>query len=334
MTIGRNIDVALVDHLGESANTTCRLLRIAPVGVTPFGITTLDRDVPFDDGDGLIIYRARRGYTASQQVGSADLSVENSEAEALLAEYPFDGVTLEMVRRGVLDDARFVEYLVNYLDEDTSSKVILGTGTIGELRVDKNLRVYIERRSLTQTLKQKSIIEAGSVNCRAAFCDERCKIDMAPLWSSGVVSDVGAETDRTFSFDASPSSSFSAEFSYVPGVVYWRTGANAGRSYEIESADVDSSFAMTVSLQFPTEEPIADGDEFDIRPDCNKEWGPNGTDLQGTVNNCLYWNNRLNFRGEPFRPVADSAALGVPGGPGGGTSGTGSTNNTQSVGDA
>lgn len=322
--IGRTIDVALVEHLGESATTTCRCLKITPVGVAPFGITTLDRDVIFDDGSGPMVYRARRGYTASQQVASADLSVDNSEAEALLAEYPLDGVTLEMIRRGVLDDARFIEYLINYLAEDTG-KAILGSGTIGELRADKNLRVFIERRSLTQTLKQRSIIELGSVNCRAAFGDERCKYPIDTLWSSGVVADVGFEADRTFSFDASPSSSFSAEFSYVPGVVYWRTGANAGRSYEIESTDVDSSGLMTVSLQFPTEELIAAADEFDIRPDCNKEWGPNGVELLGTVNNCLYWENRPNFRGEPFRPVADSAALGIPGGAGGGTSGTGAT---------
>jgi uncharacterized phage protein (TIGR02218 family) len=330
VTIGRTIDLALVEHLGESGNTTCRLLRIAPVGIAAFGITTLDRDVSFDDGDGLIVYRARRGYTASAQVGSADLSVENSEAEALLAEFPLDGVTMDQIRRGVHDDAKFVEYLINYQATDFG-KAILGSGTIGELRADKDLRVFIERRSLTQTLKQKSIIEVGSVNCRDPFGGPRCKYPVETLWSSGVVASVGFETDRTFTFDASPSSSFTSTYTYVPGLVYFRTGANAGRTYEIESADVDSSGLMTVTFEHPTEEAIAENDEFDIRPDCDKTWGPNGVDLLGTVNNCLYWGRRLNFQGEPFRPVADSAAMSIPGGGGGGISGTGSTN-TQTVG--
>jgi uncharacterized phage protein (TIGR02218 family) len=333
VTIGRVIDLALVEHLGEAGTTTCRLLRIAPVGIAAFGITTLDRDVPFDDGDGLIVYRARRGYTPSAQVGSSDLSVENSEAEALLAEFPLDGVTMEQIRRGVHDDAHFVEYLVNYQATDYG-KAILGSGTIGELRADKELRVFIERRSLTQTLKQKSIIEVGSVSCRDPFGGPRCKYPVETLWSSGVVLDVGFEADRTFSFDAAQTSSFSASYSYVPGLVYFRTGANAGRTYEIESADVDSSGLMTVSLAHPTEEPIADTDEFDIRPDCDKWWGPNGTDLGGTKNNCLYWNNRLNFQGEPFRPVADSASMAIPGGGGGGLSGIGGTQTTSPEEDA
>lgn len=321
--IGRTIPVALVEHLGESATTTCRCLLIKPVGVTPFGITTLDRDVIFDDGDGPVTYRARRGYTASAQVGSADLSVENSEAEALLAEYPLDGVTPEMIRRGVLDDARFVEYLINYQAAEDGA-AIMGSGTIGELRAEKGLRVFIERRSLTQTLKQKSIIELGSVSCRAGFGDERCKYPVDTLWDAGSVYSVGEEADRTFSVELTSGMTHSGDY-YVPGLVRWTTGANAGRSYEIESAEVDSSGLLTISLSFPTEDLIEATDEFDFRPDCNKEWGPDGVDLLGTVNNCLYFSNRPNFRGEPKRPVADSASLSTPGGPGGGSSGAGST---------
>lgn len=325
MTIGRSIDLALVEHLGGTSTTVWRCMKITPAGLSPFGITTGDRDVLFDDGFGPLWYRARRGYTASAQVGSADLSVENSEAEALLAEYPLeqDGVTLEMVRTGILDGARFVEYLINYLADD-NGKAILASGTIGEIRSDKGLRAFIERRSLTQTLKQKSIIEAGSVDCRAKFGDERCKFPVDTLWDSGVVDTVGAEADLTFSF--APSSGAIAEDGYYsPGVVYWTTGANAGRTHEIDTFTIDSSGAATVTLVHAAQDLIAANDHFDIRPDCDYTWGPDGIDLQGTRNNCLYYNNRANFRGEPKRPVADSAVLGVPGGPGGGTGGTGST---------
>lgn len=334
MTIGRNIDIALVEHLGGSGKTICRVLLIDPVQASPFGITTLDRDITLDFGSGPITFRAKRGYTASQQVGSSDLSVENSEAEALLAEFPLDGVTMDMIRRGELDDARFVEYLVNYQDIETTSHAVLGSGTLGELRADKELRVFIERRSLTQTLKQKSIIELGSISCRDPFGGARCKYPVDTLWSSGRVLSVGFETDRTFTFDATQSSNFTSNYTYVPGLVYFTSGANAGRTYEIESADTDSSGMMTVSFAHPTEEAIAENDEFDIRPDCDKTWGPNGVSLNGTVNNCLYWENRLNFQGEPFRPVADSASMSIPGGGGGGLSGIGGTQTTAPEADA
>jgi uncharacterized phage protein (TIGR02218 family) len=314
MTIGRTIPIALAVDLIRNATTTCRVLLITPVGVAQFGITSLDRDVVFDG----VTCRARRGYTPSSQVGSADLSVENSEAEALLAEYPLDGVTAEMVNRGVLDDARFVEYLINYLAPEKGG-VIIGSGTLGELRIDKGLRVYLERRSLTQTLKQKGIIELGSVNCQAKHGDERCKFPVDTLWDSGTVGTVGAETNRTFSFSLSSGMGDESGF-YVPGLVYWTDGENAGRTYEVESFEVDSSGLASVTFAFPTEADIAANDHFNIRPDCTKEWG-----VPGQLNTCLYYNNRPNFRGQPKRPVADSAALSVPGGSKGGASGTGTT---------
>lgn len=317
---GRNIPIALRTHFARAATTSCRILRIAPVkaGLAPFGMTTLDRDVTVNNGQGAIVYRHRRGYVSSAQVASADLSVDNSEAQALIAEYPMDGITLGMIKRGALDGARYVEYLLNY-QSPTDGLIVIGSGTLGEIRAEKGLSAFIELRSLSQTLKQNSIIELGSTTCRAAFGDERCKVDISVLWDSGTVDSVGFEADRTFSLALSSGMAPDEGF-YVPGMLLWTSGANEGRSFEIDSYEVDSSGAVTMSLRFPTDELIAVNDEFDIRPDCNKSWGGDGT-----INNCLAYNNRPNFRGEPLRPVADSAVLSVPGGASGGTSGAGST---------
>lgn len=76
----RNVPAALAQHLKSAATTTCFLLQIVPRRADAFGITTLNRDVEYDDGTLALTYRAKRGYTASDTVTKSDLSVNNAEA--------------------------------------------------------------------------------------------------------------------------------------------------------------------------------------------------------------------------------------------------------------
>jgi hypothetical protein len=71
------------------------LIRIAPVrlGYGVVGITTLDRDVVYDDGDGPITYYAAVGYTASNYVGTADFTVDNAETTSLFPEFDIPQLT-------------------------------------------------------------------------------------------------------------------------------------------------------------------------------------------------------------------------------------------------
>lgn len=288
---GRVIPVDLVNHLRGAATTTCRLFKVMAVDDAPFGLTSHDTDITYDG----LTYKAKRGYNPNAIEASADMSVDNSDMRVLLAEFVFDGFTADAIARGVYDDARFTEYLVNYLDL-AAGHVILNSGFIGKVRVVDGLLCFPEMRSLTQTLKQKSVIEKGSNNCRAAFGDERCKIDTDPLWSNRTVTLVGAETDRTFTVGGTSP----ADDAWKPGLFEFFTGDNAGRTYEIET-----NTAGAITLLIPTEKPIQVGDTGRVRPDCTKLWdGPNS---------CNTYNNRLNFRGEPWRPVADTASLMVPG---------------------
>jgi uncharacterized phage protein (TIGR02218 family) len=166
-----------------------------------FGLTSLDADVTYDDtsGDGNVTYRAKRGFTPLDLDTSADLSVDNTEASGLLAEYPADGVTAEGIARGDYDGARFIQYLVNYEDL-TMGHVIIDSGQVGQIKMIDDATCKIELRSLTQILKQNSIIELTSITCRAKFGDERCKMPLD--WYNGTVDTVGAETDREFTIDA------------------------------------------------------------------------------------------------------------------------------------
>lgn len=86
---------------------------------------------------------------------------------------------------------------------------------------------------------------------------------------------------------------------YTGGVLTFLTGDNAGRSIETKrTTNLGSGlieFEMFLSLPFP----FAIGDEFFVAPGCDKRY-------QAT---CIpKFNNRLNFRGEPFLPGQDFLA--------------------------
>lgn len=302
--------------------TLCRLLKVSPIGQTPFGITSLNRDIVFDDGNGAITYRAACGYTPSDIVTKTDLSVNNSEADSLLAQYPMDGVTAEAISESLYDGAPYIEMLIDY--EDTAAGFgILGSGNIGQITTQDGLACKVELRSLIQVLKQTNMIELTSITCRAKFGDNQCKIGL--VWYRGIVTAVGSETDRTFSFgvpDPDSAGYTSAEEQYLtsagyvfpaphtfsdgnvygffePGIVHWTSGDYVSKESEIESFDYATN-TVTLSIPVPTE--IQVGDTFNIRADCAKSKAM-----------CIErYSNIVNFRGEPEIPLGTGTDLQSP----------------------
>ena len=304
----RAIPIAMVPNLKDAAPRWADIWKIMPVapGVPMLGLTNWDVTIAFDDlsGDGVVQYKAKRGYNTYAMASTADLAVDNSQMEVLIAEYEVDGITADAIRRGSYDDAKFIRYQVNPEDLTAGRYIILGSGSIGRLSNVDGLTGVIETRSLTQILKQKSVIEHGSNSCRVVkFGDERCKLDIGPLWADADVDTVGAESDRVFTVTGAGLTATDA--AYWPGLFEFYTGNNAGRSYEVESFDVVAG-VMTVTLAIPTETPIQATDTGRIRPDCTRLWSGH--------NSCETYANRPNYRGEPFRPVSESEQLMAPGG--------------------
>lgn len=296
----RHIPAELQAHLDQAATTTTRLLRVSLSNGFVYGLSMLDRDIVYDDGNGPITYVATNGFNQSTIASDTGYSVANAEGYALLSN-EIAGIELADVEAGVLDDAQWVCYLVNFEDLTARRHVLLDAGDIGEVRVKDGLVWLPELMSYIQRLKQP-VGGVWSRTCRAIFgtpasSQTGCGIKLTTLWASGEVTAVGTETNRTFTGDVLTNDSPGPPL--VPGRVQFLTGANAGREWAIEERD-----GLTVTLAEPTNYPIQVGDTYRVRPDCGKRY----------VEDCItVWSNGINFKGEPHIPVGDSTAVQAPG---------------------
>lgn len=297
------ISVALQAHLNQPDTTTCRLLKITLKSGLIHGLTTLDRDVEYDDGtdtSGEVTYVATNGCEITDIASDLGYSVDNSEGYALVSD-DVPGVTTEMVEAGELDDAQWIVYLVNYEDL-TMGHVILDAGDVGQVRTRFGMVWMPELLSYAMRLRQP-VGSVDSKTCRAIFgtpADSQtgCGVDIEPLWVYGEVLSVGAEADRTFTGDAiTDSSQMIAPF---PGRVQFLTGANAGKEFAVE--EFDSSDTVTLSETTPYLMVV--GDTYRIRPDCRKRY----------IEDCIgLWSNGPNFKGEPYIPIGDASQIQTPG---------------------
>lgn len=310
----RHIPSALQSHLDSGQTTVTFLLRIDPVqpGFSSYGITELDRDVTYDDGQSELDYLSPIGMIPSAIAASSDLSVDNAEFAHLLPEYDVP-VSEADIRAGAYDYARFSVYLVNY-EALSMGHVELLSGTIGQVSIrDDGLSFVNELRSLSARLKQ-SICEKDSLTCRATFGSQPagsaingpierfpCGFDATALLEAGTVASVGLESTLTFTLD-----SFAHPADYLaPGIVKFLTGLNAGRTFEISSNTAGGEITLAHETPFP----ISAGDTLVYRRDCNKHARDAG---KGCIS---HWGADwvLHFRGEPDIPIGDAGAMETPG---------------------
>lgn len=285
----KTITSSLQAHKAQQATTLCKLMRMERLDGTVLGFTDLDENIVYDDGDGAVVYDASQGMLPSTIAMQGALSVENAEVAGLLADLD-TGIEPEDVRAGLYDYAKLRIYLVNYEDLSMGHEW-LGAGSLGECTIQDG-RVISEYRGLAQPLKQ-NVCELYSTTCRAQYGDERCG---APLvWEEGEVTALGVDPTSEFFISTTQADGY-----YVPGVIQFLSGKNAGRPVEVIKYENNQ-----VSLLLPLYYPPQVGDTYQIRIDCPK-----------TIEGCSdprrdRW--PLYFRGEPLIPVADSQAIQTPG---------------------
>lgn len=313
--MGRQIPLSLQSHLAQEATTTCLLLRIDPEqpNVPGYGVTTLDVDVRYDDGDGLRLYSASIGSQPTVVQESSDLSVDNAESLSLMPEFDVP-ISEADIRAGSYDFARFTLYLVDY--QDLTSHVTLQSGTLGRVTIDDTGLSFVnELRGLSAELKQ-SICEKDSLTCRAIFGSQPesdssgaptqrfpCGVDAQALLVAGTVTSVGLENTLTFTVGGFTMGADDLN----PGMTFWVTGLNAGKSYEIDT----NTAGGEISLAHEAAWPIQVGDQLMYRVDCNKQ----ARDTDKGCKSPIRWGDDwvLHFRGEPDIPIGDAGAMETPG---------------------
>lgn len=315
--MGRYIPIELKDHKQSGTTTTCKLLRIDPVqpGYSSYGITNLDRDVIYDDGNGELTYWAAVGAQPSVLQGSSDLGVDNAESVSLMPEFDIPGLGEADIRAGAYDNAKFALYEVNY-DALSMGHVTLRAGTIGQVTIDANGLSFVnELRGLSAQLRQ-SVCEKDSLTCRAPYGSQPagsmipgpinrfpCGKDATAELITGVVTAVGLENTLTFTIG-----SFALGTDALsPGQVKFLSGLNAGKTFEVDS----NTSGGVITLAHETPFAIQEDDEVEYRGDCNKI-------ARDTEKGCAaphHWGPEwvLHFRGEPDIPIGDAGAMETPG---------------------
>ena len=97
-------------------------------GSNYLGFTNHDNDIVYD-GD---TYAALSGYTPSEAPASVDLNVDTTEILGMLIA---SGIDSADVLSGVLDGATFELFLVNWRDPDGDGRILMSTGTIGDVKL-------------------------------------------------------------------------------------------------------------------------------------------------------------------------------------------------------
>lgn len=289
----RKIPPALKAHLAQPVTTTCRLLRFMLSDGRVFGITTLDVPVLHEG----VVYSSVNGFNSSVIASDTGLSVDNGEAMALLSAN-VSGITAGMVVAGELDNAQWRMLLVNYKDLSMGAAVLDG-GDVGQVSLRDGMAYMPELLSYAMRLRQ-SIGHYDSRTCRAIFGTEPnsqtgCGVDAEALWESATVTGVGEERRLVFS----TSDLIGHAENLVPGRIRWVTGENqGGRLYQIEAFGDGTG---TLSLFEPLPFDVQLGDQFQVRPDCNK-----------LPSQCAGYGNFINFKGEPLIPVGDGVEVLTP----------------------
>jgi uncharacterized phage protein (TIGR02218 family) len=273
--MAKTVSSALAQHLAGEVTTLATCWQITRRDSLVLGFTDHVRDLIVDG----VTYRAASGYTRTAIRGTADLAVDNLDVESVFSD---DGITEEDLRVGKYDFAEVRMFLVNY--EDLAQGVLkLRRGWLGEVTIRDGMYVA-ELRGMTQRL-QMTVGEVYAPDCAADLGDARCGVDLAALEDSGAV-------DAVISATAFTTVLAQATGWYDGGELAWTGGANAGQTVAVRSWDAATGM---LALFLPALYPMQVGDEFTIRPGCDKSFATCQTKFD----------NVINFRGFPHVPGTD-----------------------------
>jgi hypothetical protein len=178
----KTISSALSDHLDQEVTTLCSCWRVVRRDGQEFYFTDHDRDITFEGN----LYEAESSYDRTAVQSTSDISVANLDVSGILDS---EKIRDEELRAGLFNRADVFVFIVNWEQPDAGALKVR-RGWFGEVTLLDNGTFVTEIRGLAQALTH-NWIEVYSAECRADFCDDRCKLDIADYTRRGSVTTNG-----------------------------------------------------------------------------------------------------------------------------------------------
>ena len=161
----------MATHVAQRVTSLTDLVRFQALDGTVIGLTRLDKDIDFDDGQGSITYSKSEGLTISAIATTFTSEVDNLSIECFLSP---DGFTRDDVINGKWRFAEVRTFRVNWKDISQGGWK-MRRGKVGDVKLGKGLTVEVQGL-LARYRKEQ--VERTTPLCRAVHGDIRCKIDL------------------------------------------------------------------------------------------------------------------------------------------------------------
>lgn len=273
----KSISTALSLHLDGEVTTLASCWRIVRRDGQEFFFTDHDQDILFEGN----VYEAESSYDRTAVANSSDMSVDNMDVAGILDS---EKISEEDMRNGLFNRADVYVFIVNWMNPSIGPLKVR-RGWFGEVTVNDNGQFTTEIRGLAQALSH-NFIEVYAAECRADFCDSRCKLNIADF---EIPTSVAAVISREIF--VIPSGVPLPPQGIVPGTVRFLEGDNAGRTIEITGYDPAT---RRIELFEGTGYNIVPGTQIMLAPGCD-----------GSLERCKSYNNVVNRRAEDYVPGND-----------------------------
>lgn len=273
----KSITTALSNHLDGEVTTLASCWRVVRKDGREFYFTDHDQDIVFEGNT----YEAESSYDRTAVANGSDMGVDNMDVAGILDS---DKISEEDMRNGLFNRADVYVFIVNWMDP-TQGALKVRRGWFGEVTITDTGQFTTEIRGLAQALSH-NFIEVYSAECRADFCDARCKLNIADYEIPTTVSAVLGRDAFTI-----PAEVVIPSQGIVPGTARFVDGDNAGRTIEIIGYKTDTRM---VELFEPAGYEIVPGTQVVLAPGCD-----------GSLARCKSYNNVINRRAEDYVPGND-----------------------------
>ena len=263
-------NTGLLSHISEEVITTAYCWKITLSNGNTIGLTDFDNDLKIEN----VLYHSSPG--TKLVLINCESHASTAQTEVLVGTQ----ITEADLRHGLLNSAQVEIFFINY------TKISLGLftlfeGAVSDVEICGNKIIMQLVGTLCNVLDNR-VGALFSPQCRAQFCDSKCKLNAEKFTRFGHVSAV-LEKFKTFQ----DSSLSAADYYYKHGIVRFLTGQNKQISTEVRS---NSSNTVYLSTRVPY--PIRIGDRYSILAGCDKNFDTCVTKFK----------NAENFRGEPHVP--------------------------------